>query len=262
MYIYIYRRRTILTARSFPISPLLGSTYFRLSLNSVPLNSYYLEEMASRPREFYYRERVPRGISRVASRYSNNFKSSSSVARSKARFYSQVCRNGVEAREEGREGRNGRGARKHVVVVVVVWVWVVAYYLCSSRVSFVHYFALTEWSVFSFALFCLPSPFSSFLHPVRHVGTGRLVPRCKKCFVEFARDSSFRHAWLEHAIWILPDALLSPLFPSFSSFFGFSFLSLSKRARAPLRNTQLRTANRVNAYGDRACPYYQATTGV
>lgn len=123
MYIYIYRRRTILTARSFPISPLLGSTYFRLSLNSVPLNSYYLEEMASRPREFYYRERVPRGISRVASRYSNNFKSSSSVARSKARFYSQVCRNGVEAREEGREGRNGRGARKHVVVVVVV-VWV------------------------------------------------------------------------------------------------------------------------------------------
>ena len=55
--------------------------------------------------------------------------------------------------------------------------------------------------------------------------------------------------------------------PSVSIFFlpflvFLFYLSLSKRARASLRITQLRTANRVNAYGDRACPYYQATTGV
>lgn len=40
IYIYIYdttsRRTDLLTARSFLISPLLGSTYFRLSLNYVP----------------------------------------------------------------------------------------------------------------------------------------------------------------------------------------------------------------------------------
>lgn len=162
IYIYVHQKKNNLNRALFSHFSPSGFHVFPF-ISQLSLNSYYLEEIASRPRVLLPWTRATRHIEdREDIRADSNIigegilsssNLSSNVARSSwRRTFIEVCRNG----SKGGRGGGWIGARKHVVV------WVVAYYLCSSRVSFVHYFALTEWSVFFFRFLrtLLPVPSS------------------------------------------------------------------------------------------------------
>lgn len=137
----------------------------------------------------------------------------------------------------------------------------VAYYLCSSRVSFVHYFALTEWSVFFFR-FLRSSPRSFILSDtLAQVGLSHDAKNALSNSLGIhhstTRDSNtqFGYYWMHFKPFSLSTFFSLPCFL-------FSSLQTARARASTPHIARLRTANRVNAYGDQACPYYQATTGV